>query len=624
MTEPDEGAPDEAGRNGTEREAEPEETGRGAAERETERRALAEALRDTLAARGESAPIAPMRARPVLPRAVGGAAADTPPEDAPSAEIPADVAPDPREQASADSDSLEPASAEPTAPKPDVAAALAAAPADVTPRRSLVTRRGVVIGGRALAGIGSLALAAALVVAATVITEPRYSIIPPQTTVSPVAAAQQRVCPGPILRLGDDQGLGATSAASIGPPVARYRGSAGELTAEQLGQTDNTVGLAPLALTLPPTPGRSVSIAGGQSQSAASGDLVGFAAAQCAEPTGDTWLVGGSTDTGRTTLLTISNPTEVIANVEIDIFGPAGEVVAPGTDGIVIPPDTQRVFSLAGFAPQLAAPVVRVQSRGGRVVANLQQSVVRTLDPGGVDIVGASGAPALTTVIPGVAVTSSAAIAAVQEEAGYEDLPTAIRMFVPGESPARATVSLRPEIGSEGVVDDAALEAVPGATPASGGFEVELPPGQVTELVVPGLVDGTYTVTVASDAPIVAAARVNSLTEGGTSDLGWVASAEPLADETLVSTPPGPDPVLHLANPTDAPRTVVVVGARSTVTVDLAPGAAAATPLRAADDVTLTGAEGVRATVTYSDAGQVAAFGITSPGPASRDIVVYR
>lgn len=613
MTEPDQTEPDRSGRD------------------DAERRALAEALRDTLAARGDSAPIAPMRARPVLPRAVGGVAPGSASPEAGDAETvgPDAAEPDAAEPDAADPETVEPETVEPDAVEPDAIRPSAVDPDDLPPRRRLLTRRGVlVIGGRALAGGGALAVAAALIVGATVTTTPRYAITPPRVTVSPVAAAQQRVCPGPILRLGDDQGLGATSATSIGPPVTRYQGSTGELTAAQLEQTDNTVGLAPLALTLPPTLSPTsdgqMAIAGAQSQSAASGDLLGLAAAQCAEPGGDTWLVGGSTDIGRTTLLTISNPTEVIANVVIDIFGPAGEVVAPGTEGIVIPPDTQRVFSLAGFAPQLAAPVVRVQSRGGRVVANLQQSVVRTLEPGGVDIVGASSAPALSTVIPGVVVTSSAAIAAVQEEAGNEDLPTAIRMFVPGESPARATVSLRTEVGGAGTVDDPAIDAVPGATPAPGGFEIELPAGQVTELAVPGLVDGAYTVSVASDVPIVAAARVNTLTDEGPADLAWVASAEPLADETLVSTAPGPEPVLHLANPTDEPRSVVVAGARSSVTVELAPGAAATTPLGSAEDVTLTGADGVRATVTYSDAGQAAAFGITSPGPASRDIVVYR
>ncbi len=574
-----------------------------------------------------------MRSRPVMPRAVGAIPARGEGADAAGGT-------DGTDDSDESSEPAEPAALE-TAPPTDAVPVIAEddpdepssleapVPLDQPPgARRALTRRGVlVVGGRALAGAGALAVAAALVIGATALPEPRYSVTPPRVTVSPISAAQQRVCPGPLLRLGDDQGQGATSATSIGRATAQSQGAPGSLEAEQLEQTDNASGLAPLVLTLPPDDDgtrRSAAIAGSQSQVAASGELVGLASAQCAEPSGDTWLVGGSTDVGRTTLITLSNPTTVIAEVQIDVFGPAGEVVAPGTDGIVVPPGAQRILSLAGFAPQLVAPVIRVQSRGGLIVANLQQSIIRTLQPGGVDIVGASDSPAREVVIPGVAVSTSAAIAAAQQDAGFEDLQTAVRMFVPGETAATATVSILPEAGSTGAVDDAALEAVPGASASPAGFQVDLPAGQVTELAVPGLADGAYTIGIDSDVPIVAAARVSTLTDGGASDFAWIAAALPLPPTALVSVAPGPSPVLHLANPTGETRSIEVSGEGGSSTVEVAAGTAASTAVEAGADVTLAGAEGIRAAVTYSAPGRTAAFGIAAPGPAAGDIVVYR
>ena len=46
-----------------------------------------------------------------------------------------------------------------------------------------------------------------------------------------------------------------------------------------------------------------------QSQQVDSGDYVGLAAADCEIAVGDSWLAGGATTTGRTTLLTLTNPT---------------------------------------------------------------------------------------------------------------------------------------------------------------------------------------------------------------------------------------------------------------------------------------------------------------------------
>jgi hypothetical protein len=243
------------------------------------------------------------------------------------------------------------------------------------------TRVVVLAGGRIVAGAIGVAVAAAALAAAVLIPIPRYTVSQPSQVVTPVAADQQRVCAGPLLRLGDDSGAGATVVSSIGRPSVRSAQTDGTASAAELTATENTTGLAPEVLTLP-ADGTSTTarplLAGSQSQVADSADLVGLASAECAEASSDSWLVGGASVTGRTTLITLSNPSAVVATVTLTIYSEAGAVSAAGTDGIAVPAGGQRVFSLAGFAPNAVSPVLRVQSRGGQVVANLQQSTVRT------------------------------------------------------------------------------------------------------------------------------------------------------------------------------------------------------------------------------------------------------
>ena len=490
-------------------------------------------------------------------------------------------------------------------------------------RRRFTGRGAIAVGARAASGLIGIAVAVAAIVGATVIPGEAASV-PPVVTVDPVPAAQQRVCPGPLLRLGDDEGQGATIATSFGDPAERFQASPQDAEASSLADTENTAGVAPLLLTLPPGSSGDgpAAVAGSQSQVAASGDLVGYAAAECAEPSGDTWLVGGSTDVGRTTLITMSNPTTVIATVDISIFGPAGEVVAPGTEGIVVPPGAQRIFSLAGFAPQLESPVVRVQSRGGLVVADLQQSTVRTLEPGGVDMVAATASPSRTTVIPGVVIGNSAGIAAAQGSLDFDDLQTSLRLFLPGTDAATATVLVEPSRGTR-PTSDVTLEADPGAS-AQAGFDIELIPGEVTDVPLPGLGDGTYTIAISSTAAIVAGARISTIAADGGNDFAWLPAASALQETTLVSVAPGPGPVLNLVNPSGGELTVSIAGVDDPRDVVLAAGEAVPVPVAAGDEVTLGGASGVLATVTYLGDAQVSAFGVTSPGPASSDIRVVR
>src|SRR5690606_26977998 len=223
------------------------------------------------------------------------------------------------------------------------------------------------------------------------------------------------------------------------------------------------------------------------------GGLRGLAVAGCSEPTSSAWLVGGATTVGRTTLLLLANPTAVEAEVEVTMWGESGPVSAPGMKGIAVPANGQRVLALSGFAPGLASLMVHVEARGGQVVAALQTSVTRVLDPGGVDLVSAGAAPSRQLVIPAVRIADAEGVGSSLGLEGYEDLEAIVRVGNPGDDEAEVEVEVTPT--AEGG--------------AATSFHLHVLPGQVIdtalatalELGEEPFADGSYTVALRSDVP---------------------------------------------------------------------------------------------------------------------------
>jgi hypothetical protein len=347
--------------------------------------------------------------------------------------------------------------------------------------------------------------------------------------------------------------------------------------------------------------GAATLISGAQVQLADVGEYVGLTASSCASATGDSWLPAGSTTVGRTTLLTLSNPTEVAATVDLELFDATGSVSAPGTNGIVVPPNGQRVLSLAGFVPNVASPVVHVTSNGGQVVADLQQVVVRGLDAGGVDIVGASAAPSIVTAIPGVVISRLADVQGLLAGGqNFQDLLPVVRVFAPGEGTVTGTITVIPEDGaSTGTVLSFDFEA---------GRSIDVPLEELSE--------GAYTVVVSANMPTVASARVASAV-GPTNDFAWLPSAPPLSERALVTVADGPSPVLHLHNP----GTVTVTVAVGEQQVTVGPAASTAVPI-AAGTYELTGFGALAASVTFGSNGTVAGYPVLPPGSVSTPVTV--
>ena len=486
---------------------------------------------------------------------------------------------------------------------------------EISEAREPLTAKGIaILGARVATGAIGIAVAAVVVTSAALVPLPTVTAVAPSQLVVPVPTAQQLVCPGAVLRLSDDSGQGATEASAIGSPDFATDASTGGVSITPLDESDAGTGgtaAAPQLISTPPDPAdptQRILISGAQAQTVNEGDFVGLAASTCASASADTWLVGGATVVGRTTLLTLSNPTEVPATVDLNLFGETGPITAPGTSGIVVPASGQRVLSLAGFAPEVESPVVHVTSTGGQVVAELQESIVRGLVPGGVDVFGASVQPSLDTVIPGLTISGAADIENnLGIGPGYEDLQTVLRVFVPGEQDATTSVSVIPEDG----------------TSTGTSFEFTFDAGRVMDVPIPELADGRYTVSVSSDVPLLSAARA-SAASGTKTDFAWLAASPLLSEVAQVTIAPGPSPVLHLANPTDENVTVTLVTSGSDdVTVDIAAGASANVKVKAESTYSLEGFTSLHAAVSVLGSAAIAHYTVAPPGAGSSPILIY-
>ena len=486
---------------------------------------------------------------------------------------------------------------------------------DVRSPRQPVTFRGVaIVGARVVTGAIGIGVAAVTVAAAALLPLPSVTAVAPSVLVTPVPTAQQLVCSGSVLRLSDESGQGATEASALGVPRLDVASSSGTVDRSPLERSDADSGgtpAAPVIVSTPPNPAdptERILLSGAQEQEVSSADFVGLAASACQAPNAESWLVGGATTVGRTTLLTLSNPTEVPATVDLELVGESGPIAAPGTRGIIVPPSGQRVLSLAGFAPEVTSPVVRVTSTGGQVVAELQQSNVRGLVPGGLDIVGASVVPGTDVVIPGLVVSGAADIeTTLGIGPGFEDLQTVLRVYVPGETSADATIRVIPEDGV--------------GTGTSFAFTFDA--GRVVDVPIPDLADGAYTVRVESDVPLVAAGRV-SAAAGEATDFAWLASSPVLTEVAPVTVADGPDPVLHLANAGDAAVTVVIDGpGTDDLEVQVEAGAAVSVPVEPGASYVLSGFSRLHAAVSVGADGMTARYAVAPPGVGSSPVLVY-
>ena len=335
----------------------------------------------------------------------------------------------------------------------------------------------------------------------------------------------------PVAVLAESTGADAGSGSTDAPASSDASG----LTSRTAGVLKGTPVDAPSVFRAEPLAAQTPVAGAMFSYTAGDGDLRGLTAAPCQLASNDAWILGAATTVGSTSVLVLSNPTETPATVDLDFAGSDGPLKTQGSTGILVAPGETEQIVLGGIAPDQEQLAVRVRSSGGRVAAVVQQSVLRGLTPGGVELLTPTAAPAGSQVVPGVAVQDAATARAIQGQAGYETASPALQVLVPGTSDAVLDVTV---FGPDGEV------------PLSGGGVVTAPAGALLAVPLDSLPAGNYTVALTSDVPVSAAVRVSlGAGRGKPVDTGSAVAAARLGADSSVVFAAGADASLVFGSP---------------------------------------------------------------------------
>ncbi|MGN6742942.1 MAG: DUF5719 family protein [Amnibacterium sp.] len=476
---------------------------------------------------------------------------------------------------------------------------------------------------------------------------------------TPSSPVQQLVCPGSPVAVGAAGHKASTLSADGSPTRQVDVTGTGTVKGTTLGGGGvvGGRGTRPHLYTAPAQDAKHGAIAGAEAQTVTTGDAAGLTAAACTQPLNTAWIAAGATTTGRTSVLTLANASGVPAQVALDVWTENGPLDTTGPSQLLVDPHSRLAVSLASIAPGAAGTALRVVSTGGQLGVALEQRVVRGLESGGLDLTGPTAPPATRQVVTGVRIDNASAVAAASGAPGYGDLQPVLRLLAPGTEAADVRVTIT---GTSGSGQRVLTRRVPG--------------GKVTDLTLPGLTDGIYSLDVSSTRPIVAEARVAPVTDasgsttdtgtgpagtttdgsttggtdgstaggtdagllGGTDagsgmsdgttatargiDLAWIAAAAPRGDQAAVAVADAPGARLSFANPTGrtvsvritgVTRTTVRVPAGATVATDVSPGVG-----------TLSGGAGLCAAVSFGGADAVAAYPVAPADQAAHPVRV--
>lgn len=291
-----------------------------------------------------------------------------------------------------------------------------------------------------------------------------------------------------------------------------------------------------------------------------SGDLRSLTAGGCIQSSVTSWIVGGATIVGSSSTLYVANPGNTTVNVKVTAWGASGEISLPSDGQLSIAPGKATQLALENSAdadPQLA---LRVQAEGGRVAAWVASQKLDGESAAGSDIITstasagtsltigalsidkaaseitpqAAAADATATPSPSPSATTSATAtpsAKATAKASAKATPSATATPSAAASTAAATPSPTPSASADsldlsGALNEPRLRVLnPGDktahvkvtllgksgpvqfAPASG---LNVKAGQVADLPLGGLSQGTYGVKIDSDQPVSAAALSTS------------------------------------------------------------------------------------------------------------------
>jgi hypothetical protein len=344
-----------------------------------------------------------------------------------------------------------------------------------------------------------------------------------------------------------------------------------------------------------------------------SGEQQGLMAAPCTAPGSEHWFVGvGAASSARSELI-LTNPDDAQAEVDLQFFGARGEVVVPGSPGILVDAHASRTVSLQSLVAVNGPLSVSVKATTGRVSAVARDVRSTNLDPAGADWHLSAVAPTDRLVIPDI-----------PDGEGSRELT----VTNPGTTRAQVRVQVLAQAGPFEPTGADSLEILPRST--------------ATVDLAAGLVGQYGAIRLVSDQPVTGAVLSTSLRPGAAPDFavqpasaalvrtGVVALATAAAGQPANGQ--GVDSELVLSNDSDLRTTVsyevvgydgvsqssddVLIGPGGTSTRHLDPASPTYLVVKVLDGSAVHG--GVVYTQPEGRVAGLASVSLTSPDVASR------
>jgi len=232
-----------------------------------------------------------------------------------------------------------------------------------------------------------------------------------------------------------------------------------------------------------------------------------FAWVPCPEPHANWWFAGaGSAEITHDTVLTITNPRPGAAVIDIDVFGTAGRVAAPGLHGVTVGGRSTKVVDLARTAPTSGNTAVSVTASRGLVAVTAADRFA----PG---VLGKS----VQEWLPPQPVPSKELVLA-----GLPSVPGSATLSLVNPSSTEAIAKLE-VIGSRGTF-----------TP-EGMAPFTVPPQSVVTVPITDVLDGTpMAVRITADGPVTGTIRTTK-----TGDTAFATGVQLLRDSTSFGVPQG-------------------------------------------------------------------------------------
>ena len=231
--------------------------------------------------------------------------------------------------------------------------------------------------------------------------------------------------------------------------------------------------------------------------------------AACTAPTGDTWLVGGSTVSGRRDVLYLTNADTSPAVVDVTVYGPAGPLQPGSAQGVTVAPRSQTGVAVDALAPGLANVAVHVHARSGRVAAALQDVAAVGGTAAGIDWVPPSVPPSRSFTVTGIPSEQTARHTLLLLAPGQDDAPVRVRVAT-----------------ADGLLSPATVNAV------------DVPAGQLLAINLdkqaPGIAS-PYALVIDADHPVVAGVQTNEGGHAKLAEFSWAAGSPEVVGPAVVA-----------------------------------------------------------------------------------------